>query len=289
MKGAGLGRVALNIDSRGRGAVLNPPMTEPQRHLPFDGVINFRDFGGYATAEGGRLRWKKLFRSAHLANLTDADHARLIDLGISAICDFRTVDESARGASRLPAVPFDRLHLDIWPASTHRPTVVARGLIDGESLESVFDAQRKMYQSLVADFSDRYARMFQQILRNEGRPVLIHCRGGRDRTGFGAAIILSALGVPEDVIYEDYLRTNLSPGANDFVGTLAEKYAGPEKGRTRAELEELFGRVFPVRAENLKAAFDEIHARHGSIEGYLRDAVQVGDAERAKLRAWFLE
>ncbi len=269
------------------GRFIEPPMTE--RHLPFEGVINFRDFGGYATSDGGRVRWKKLFRSAHLANLTDADHARLVDLGVAAICDFRTVDETERGPSRLPDVPFDRLHLDIWPASTHRPTMVARGLLDGDTIESVYDAQRRMYKSLVADFPDRYARMFAQILRNEGRPVLIHCRGGRDRTGFGAAIILSALGVPEDVIFEDYLRTNLSEGANDFVGTLADKYAGAEKGRSRAELVELFGRVFPVRAENLKAAFEEVQDRHGSMDNYLRDAVKVGEAERAKLRAWFLE
>lgn len=261
-----------------------------QRHLPFDGVINFRDFGGYSTTDGGRVRWKKLFRSAHLANLSDADHARMKDLGIAAICDFRTVEESEKGPSRLPAdTAFDRLHLDIWPAATHRPTVVARGLLDGDSIESVFESQRKMYQSLVADFPDRYAGMFRQILRNQGRPVLIHCRGGRDRTGFGAAIILFALGVSEESIMEDYLRTNASAGANDFVGTLAERYAGTEKGRTRADLEELFGRVFPVRAENLKAAFEEIHTRHGSIDGYLRDAVRVGDSERAKLRAWFLE
>ncbi len=212
------------------------------------------------------------------------------DLGITAICDFRTVEESEKGPSRLPTdITFDRLHLDIWPAATHRPTVVARGLLDGDSIESVFESQRKMYQSLVTDFSDRYANMFQQILRNESRPILIHCRGGRDRTGFGAAIILFALGVSEETIVEDYLRTNASAGANDFVGTLAERYAGKETGRTRADLEELFGRVFPVRAENLKAAFDEIHVRHGSIDGYLRDAAHVGDAERAKLREWFLE
>lgn len=260
-----------------------------QRHLPFEGVINFRDFGGYTTADGGRVRWKKLFRSAHLANLTDADHARLVDLGVAAICDFRTVEEAENGPSRLPDVAFDRLHLDIWPASTHRPSVVARALLDGEPMDAVFKAQRKMYQSLVTDFADRYAAMFQQILRNQGRPILIHCRGGRDRTGFGAAMILSALGVPEDVIFDDYLRTNASPGANDFVNTLATRYAGPEPGRSVAALEALFGQVFPVRAENLKAAFDEIHTHYGSVDGYLRDAAKVGDAERAKLRAWFLE
>jgi len=264
------------------------PATDP-RHLPFEGVINFRDFGGYATADGGRVRWKRLFRSAHLANLSDADHARLIDLDIAAICDFRTTEEAEKGPSRLPAVTFDRLHLDIWPAATHRPTVVARALLDGESVEAVFESQRRMYQSLVADFPDRYAAMFQQILRNSGRPILIHCRGGRDRTGFGAAIILAALGVPEDVIFDDYLRTNLSPGANDFVNTLAQKYAGPDPGRGFAELQELFSRVFPVRAENLKAAFDEVNARYGSVDRYLRDAVKIGAPERAALRAWFLE
>ena len=260
-----------------------------QRHLPFEGVLNFRDFGGYGTADGRRVRWQRLFRSAHLGNLTEADHAQLIKLGVTAICDFRTTEESAREPSHLPPVQLDLLHLDIWPRGARKPTEVVRRFFEGDTLEQIRADQRAMYRHLVLDFTDRYAAMFRLILAGEGRPVLIHCRGGRDRTGFGAALILASLGVADEVIFEDYLRTNDSPGANDFIAKLANNFADGSPGRDRETLDALFRKIFPVRAENLQAAFQAIQERHRSIDEYLRGALDIDSAAREKLKTWFLE
>ncbi len=262
-----------------------------QRHIPFERAVNFRDLGGYQTANNRCTRWGQLYRSAHLANLSDADLAALQALDLNLICDFRTIDEQERGPSRLPSdMTVNRVSLDIWPSGARVPTDVVKSMLfDGESVEAVYETQREMYRGLAVEFADRYAVMFAALLEGQGKPALIHCRGGRDRTGFGAALILSALGVPHDVIVEDYLLTNAAPTANNFIAKMVQTYAEDTPGRNKDELEKLFNAVFPVRAENLAASFEAIEARFGSTDRYFNEALGVSDDGRAALQSWYLE
>ncbi len=262
-----------------------------QRHIPFEQAVNFRDLGGYATLDNRRTCWNKLYRSAHLANLSDADVAALQALNLNLVCDFRTIEEQERGPSRLPeSMPHKRLSLDIWPSGARVPTDVVKSMIfDGETVEAVHETQREMYRGLAVEFADRYAQMFAALLEGQGKPALIHCRGGRDRTGFGAALILSAFGVPHKTIVEDYLLTNEAPTANNFISKMVRTYAEDMPGRRKDELEKLFHAVFPVHAENLAAAFDAVDAQFGSIDRYFTDALGVSDESRAALQSWYLE
>ncbi len=262
-----------------------------QRHIHFENAVNFRDLGGYATADGHVTRWEVLYRSGHLANLSDADIAQLRGLNLNFICDFRTVEEQQRGPSRIPDdMSIDRLALDIWPEAARVPTDVVKSMIfDGETIDQVHETHRQMYSSLALDYADRYAKMFASILKGEGKPSLIHCRGGRDRTGFGAAMILTALGVPCETIMDDYLLTNAAPTANDFIKKMIKLYAEDTPGRSREELNALFNEVFPVRAENLQIAFEAVESKYGSADGYIRDALGVNDDAKKALQSWFLE
>ncbi|MEQ9447294.1 MAG: tyrosine-protein phosphatase, partial [Rhodospirillaceae bacterium] len=119
-----------------------------QRLIPFGGIVNFRDLGGYESKSGQRTRWNALYRSGHLARSTDADLEALKRLRLSAICDFRTAEERDRAPSRVPETwNIARLSLDIWPTGARVPTDVARSMIfDGESLEDVHESQRVMYR-----------------------------------------------------------------------------------------------------------------------------------------------
>ena len=74
----------------------------PQRRLPLEGGLNFRDMGGYPTTEGGTTRWGVLYRSDHLNTLTDGDVAHLDSLGLQRVHDFRLQKERDRQPSRLP-------------------------------------------------------------------------------------------------------------------------------------------------------------------------------------------
>ena len=184
----------------------------------------------------------------------------------------------------------NRIALDIWPSGARVPTEIVKSMIfDGETVEAVHETQRQMYRGLAIEFSDRYAQMFSAIIDGDGKPALIHCRGGRDRTGFGAGLLLSVLGVPLETIVEDYLLTNAAPTANNFITKMIRTYAEDKSGRRKKELAVLFKAVFPVRVENLAAAFGAIDDQFGSVERYLNEALGISKEANALLRSWYLE
>ena len=73
-----------------------------ERQIPLDGMDNFRDLGGYETADGRTTRWGRVYRSGELGDLTDADVETLHDLGINLVCDFRSPAEREESPDRLP-------------------------------------------------------------------------------------------------------------------------------------------------------------------------------------------
>ena len=65
----------------------------PERHIEFEGVMNFRDLGGYRTSQGATVRWGRLFRSGGLHYMTDADVRQARAMGIRSVLDLRRPDE----------------------------------------------------------------------------------------------------------------------------------------------------------------------------------------------------
>ena len=125
------------------------------RDLPLKGGINFRDFGGYATTDGRRVKWGKLYRAGHLADLTDDDHTHLEALDIGAVVDFRTDLENQHYPPRLPNHIHGRLvRLNIWPKSARSVEHMIKGLAQGTLSEAeVYEAQNIVYREFVRDFS----------------------------------------------------------------------------------------------------------------------------------------
>ena len=270
------------------------PTFDHRRHPPLKGGINFRDFGGYATADGGRVKWGKLFRSGFLSRLDGDSHAALAALGVAAVCDFRTDVENDHEPTRLPPplhIAVKRLH--IWPKASRTMETLVKDLHAGLLTEGeVFAQQNAVYREFVVDFAHRYAEMFRHIIGAGGRPVLIHCMAGKDRTGLGAALIQMALGVPEEAIHHDFLLTNKGEGAVKAYRSLARQVAR-EMGITGpAELERLqqqCGRLYYVRSDSLSAAFAAIRQSAGSIDGYFATALKLTAADRDRLKDWFVE
>lgn len=273
----------------------DPYLAQPHRHPPLKGGINFRDFGGYATADGGAVKWKKLFRSGHLANLTVEDHAHFDDVGIRAVCDFRTDWENEHESTKLPDHIQSRLvRFNIWPKSARTAHDMIKALADGTTTDDeVYESQNVVYRQFVTDFSDRYAAMFRHILAAEGEAVLIHCAGGKDRTGLGAALLHTVLGVPPETIHEDYILTNANPRTIHFIRIMAERALTQNGVKPQSEaVDEIFPRfmrLFGARTDSLQAAFETIQAQAGSVDRYIRDVLLVSDAEREKLRQWYVE
>jgi hypothetical protein len=169
---------------------------DPRRTLEFDGCVNFRDLGGYPTGDGHRTAWRRLFRADGLHRLTEADCARLTELGVATVIDLRTVDEAEqRGrfpSDRVPVRYVDLPLLDILPSTEELPSW----------REASYVASR--YTAMVAEGGPVLALAFEALAAEGSLPVVFHCSAGKDRTGVLSALILAFLGVPDEVIVADY-------------------------------------------------------------------------------------
>jgi len=243
----------------------------PARHLNLAGASNFRDLGGYPGKDGRPVRWRQIFRSNHLGHLTASDIEVLRSLGVKSAFDFRGIEERAVAICGLSEIAVHSLPIE--------PTVVAalrtRGA-NGVALSSAdaLEVMRDSYRNYVRHNSGSFRVLFAQLLGDRA-PLVIHCTAGKDRTGFACALILHALGVPDQVIAEDYLLTNRfyrrDPSASSDLPDDVRQVLGS------------------VEASFLAAAFDTISADYGSLECYFTDVLGVGTRERARLEARYLE
>ena len=243
------------------------------RSIPLEGASNVRDLGGYRGAGERCVRFGMVFRSASLARLTATDQQRLANLGIRSICDFRGRRERAHAPSRLKGLRGVQVHsLPIEPrVGASLADIVATGRASGEDVLAIL---RRAYLAYVGDHAASYRALFQLLQQPGFTPLLFHCSAGKDRTGFGAALFLAALGVSWAEILDDYLATNRLWEADS---TLARDLP--------PELAEPLLRVHP---ELLTAAFDEIRGRFGSLEHYLAAMLGLDREARARLQARFL-
>lgn len=242
----------------------------PARHLNLAGASNFRDLGGYVATDGRTVRWRQIFRSNHLAHLTDDDAAVLRSLGVKRAFDFRGSMERTEALCGISDITVHSLPVE--------PTVVAslRAIAASGtplSADHAVEAMRDSYRSYVQQNTPRYRALFAHLLEDRA-PLVIHCTAGKDRTGFACALILHTLGVPDEVIAEDYLLTNRyyrrDPNSSSDL---------PD------HVKQVLGSVQPAF---LGAAFEAIDADYGSLETYLRDGIGLGAAERTALAARYL-
>ena len=257
----------------------------PSRRLALAGAENFRDLGGYATSDGKTVAWGRLYRSSHLGALTAEDTAAIHRLGIRLVCDLRAPSERADLASRFPAPDAATKVLTLpidYPAL--EPGLVRRRLLGREfAAGALAETVLAAYRAYVSDFAPVFKALLAALAEPPHLPALIHCNGGKDRTGFAAMVVLLTLGVPRTTIVEDYLLTNhltrWTTRRRIWLVFLASRLA-VRPTEMRALLE--------AREPYLDAAFAEMEARHGSVERYLQDALGVTDELRERLRAALL-
>jgi protein tyrosine/serine phosphatase len=250
-----------------------------ERHIDFDGIENFRDFGGYATAGGRSLKRGLLYRSANHAHATDADLDRMRALGLGAVIDLRRPEERAREPSkRWPDFQAQVVENDIL--SDHPDWTE---VMKGASLTPQWfrDDGVRYYQR--APFEPRhidlYTRYFQTLAQTDGA-IVVHCAAGKDRTGLICALTHHVAGVHADDVMADYLLTN-------DESRMARKMAflGPwlrdTQGQTASD--EALRVAVSVQPEYLETAFAVIREAYGSIDGYLTDTLGVDAPLRARL------
>ena len=254
-----------------------------ERALPLEGGVNFRDLGGYRAGDGRRVGWGRLFRSGHMSKLTAADQAFFTALGIRTVCDFRLAEERASENVRLDANP--DIHTIGIPPGVADQFFFHRIFERTDDPQDVVDAMHQLMRSLVRECAPHYARLFQALLAAPPGAVLLNCSAGKERTGVGAALLLMALGVPrETILYDFALSRTYFPAATELPRA-REKYGVKE--RPGRDVEALISPLLYTRESYLQCVFDTIDEDHGSDAQFLQDALGVGAAECAKLRARF--
>ncbi|MGL9618005.1 tyrosine-protein phosphatase [Bradyrhizobium sp. U531] len=248
----------------------SPRNDTPARHLALQGASNFRDLGGYKTTDGRTTRWRHIFRSNHLGQLTADDVAIVRALGVRSAFDFRGREEREAGVCVVNEITVHSLPIE--------PTVVAalRAEIAGGTLTApvALELMRESYRNYVRHNTQTFRSLFGHLLEDRA-PLVIHCTAGKDRTGFASALILHALGVPDEIIAEDYLLTN-------------QHYKRDATAATDLP-EDVRNAIGSVETSYLAAAFEAVGREYGDLETYLRDGLKLGATERAALKARYLE
>ncbi len=254
------------------------------RAVPLEGATNFRDFGGYQGAGGGRVRWRHLYRSGHLSGLSDADRAALEALRLDRILDLRVEEELARAPSAVgPQLRRRIVNLSLYPGSAHayRDQLMA----GTASADRMAEIMASINRDLARDHTSEYAALLREVGDARG-PVLIHCAAGKDRTGFGVAMVLFALGVSREQVMEDYL---LSQVHFDGERVLEEQQRLYEERGAPPIPEAVLRPLVAADRRYLASALDEIGSMCGSIAAYLAGPLQCGPAEQEQLRQRLLE
>jgi len=248
-----------------------------QRILDIEGVINFRDVGGYQTEDGRTVTWGKIFRSAQLDRMSAQGARDMAALGIKTVIDLRFSEETRRYPTMRHAVP----DADIlsWQDefegdSNEKSDAIKRSWqqsLDSNDSAQVREAMRINYPKKLYSHKAIYKKMLQRLIGQQ-TPLVFHCAAGKDRTGVAAALILSLLGVNDDVIVEDYLLTQQAT-LNLLESFHAGGATGPQgntdfQHKLASYPRELVQPVFDADISYINTLLDYVKSQYGDFNQY---------------------
>lgn len=238
--------------------------------VALDGASNFRDVGGLATLHGSLVRKAQVYRSDHLARLSEADQRRLQALGVTRCVDLRGHSEREVTPYHLPGAEHE--HLAIEPMVVMRLRELrARG--QHPTLAEATKIMCDTYRGFVLHQGPVFGRLLARIATHEDA-LVFHCTAGKDRTGMAAALLLESLGVHRDDVMEDYLLTNrLYRRDHQLV----------EEGPA-----EVLDVLWKVQADFLQSAWRCVDEEFGGLDNYLHGPIGLGRAGIHQLQARLL-
>ena len=245
-------------------------MTVHDRELAWDGCLNVRDLGGHPTRDGGETGYGAIVRADSVGTLTEAGWAALVDYGIKTVVDLRGDHE--REDDPPADVAVDVLHVPFLEASdqdweTIGPEIEAAAA----AAPDVTASTRDVYLIFLERFMPNVAAAMRAVAHAREGGIVVHCVGGKDRTGLLVAFVLHVAGVTTQDIAADYALSEerLRPRHETWFAA----------ADTEEELERL-RRIAQTPAESMVGVFAELEREHGSVEGYLR-STGVSDEELA--------
>jgi protein tyrosine/serine phosphatase len=240
-----------------------------QRELVWDGCLNVRDLGGHATQDGRETRYGAIVRADSVHQLTDAGWAAMVDYGIRTVIDLRGDHE--REDDPPAELPVEVLHVPFMEANEREWMEIEAKLEVAAAVPDIGEATRDVYLIFLEHFRQNVAAGIKAVAHAPEGGVVVHCVGGKDRTGLLTAFLLHLARVDTAQIATDYALSEerLRPRHEDWFA----------QAETDAELERL-RRISQTPAEAMVGVFAELERRYGSVEDFLRSA-GVSDEELA--------
>lgn len=242
-----------------------------RRAVALEGGSNFRDLGGYPAAMGKTVKWGHIYRSADVSKLTDADLKTLEARNIATVCDLRGPNELKTSPDRLPAgVTYVNL-----PAGSETTQVNAN--YAAMNRDSMMNAAYTRTDHLKA----KYKPMFDQLLAlDDTKALMFHCTAGKDRTGMGAALILSALGVDRVTILKDYAATDVYWKQGRERVAQMMKQGGSDSAQ--------MAKMLAADPAYLQSFFTTIDTKYGSMDKFLATEMELTPEKLTMLRTNYL-
>lgn len=269
------------------------------RILPIQGMYNFRDLGGFLNKHGKSVKWGKLFRGDQLSNMKEGGIEYLEALHLKSIVDFRgefeyreypnPIDESK--TTQYHFIPDGQiaafagsLQNNEMPSQSNQIEMARQQVaIDPDYAHKSMVGQQVQFVNNEGSIA-AYSQMLKLMAKGDAAPLFFHCKGGKDRTGYGAMLLLSLLEVDEETIMVDYLLTNRAREKKN------QRYL--ENFRKMAEGDEQVAQflysMFDTRCAYLQAAIDEIKSQYDSVIEYAQAVLMITDEEIKQLRTLYL-
>ncbi|MFT4634593.1 MAG: protein-tyrosine phosphatase [Arenicella sp.] len=269
-----------------------------KRILDIEGVINFRDLGGYQTSDGRTVSWSKVYRSAQLDRISEQGLQDMVALGIRTVIDLRFSEETERYPTMRQAVPGADIlswHDEVDPLTNENSDAIKRSWrqsLDSNDPAQVREAMRVNYPKKLYSHRAIYKTMLMRLLAQK-TPLVFHCAAGKDRTGVAAALILALLGVSDEVIIEDYLLTQ-SATENLLKSFHAGGATGPQgnadfQHRLASYPRTLVQPVFDADISYITTLMSYVSEHYGSFNQYALNVLAFDSDQVESLRARLLE
>ncbi|MCD2255902.1 tyrosine-protein phosphatase [Lactobacillus sp. CC-MHH1034] len=230
-------------------------------------LTNFRTLGHYPTIAGGEIKPGLLYRSGQLVDLTAEQTSYLADtLNIKRVVDFRSADERQQQPEQVWQTA-DYQVIDILADATANNASLGEMLTqEGHVRQGMLETYEQM---VVSDSAKRGYHQFLTALVTDVKPTVFHCFAGKDRTGVAAALILKIAGVSDQVIFADYLKTNMARQAanQEIIATYGKDMTPAQK--------EALGQALLVDQAYLKHYFTVIDQNYGDFDHYLQEALAL--------------
>jgi protein-tyrosine phosphatase len=251
------------------------------------GAANFRDIGGYRTADGRTIKSHVVYRSGELSGLTVSDRHVLSSLRIRYEIDLRTGKEREEAPSQWGENAPEVIAIPVGESRNSSPA--ASTAMGFAGLKTAEEAQRYLQQATVRIATQGAADIGEVIRRlaQGAEPALIHCTAGKDRTGVTVAVLMTVLGAPRDAVEREYMRSS------EAIEQQLERMKARERTGTASGFlslqPEVLQTLLSTKPDYVEAVFRAIDEQYGSFDAYTRSGLKLSASQTQALRARLLE